>query len=84
MTALLRQANRHYSKVFLNELLPRLYEQILQQVDNLRSNNSKEALKLVSEIYEHQSLDKISTDILGLSVTAIFNKTVSEKGFLKK
>lgn len=46
--ASLRQANRHYSALFRNELLPVNYKQIVAQVDNLRSNNSKEALTLVS------------------------------------
>ena len=70
--------------MFLEELLPRSYKQIIQQIDNLRSNNSKEALNLVSEIFEHQEISKISGEIMGPVLNAVFTKTVSEKGFLKR
>jgi hypothetical protein len=39
--AVLRQANKHYENTFLFELLPKFFKNIIQQVDNLRSNNSK-------------------------------------------
>ena len=41
-------------------------------------------MTLVSEIFEHQGLETISDDIMGSLVAAVFGKTVSEKGFLKK
>ena len=37
----LRQANRYYGSIFMQELLPKFYQDIVQQCDNLRSNNSK-------------------------------------------
>lgn len=81
--ATLRQANRHYSALFLNELLPLNAKQVVAQVDNLRSNNSKEALTLLSEVIETQELTSLGADVIRPIVAALMGKSVSEKGFLK-
>ena len=79
----LRQANRFYGNIFLQELLPKTHNHIIHQIDNLRSNNSKEALTLVWEFLEHQNIEKIHPDVICPLVDAIFVKSTSEKGFLK-
>ena len=81
--ATLRQANKHYSTLFLKELFPLNAKQIVGQVDNLRSNNSKEALTLLTEIIEIQDLSDVSQDVIRPIVAALMAKSVSEKGFLK-
>jgi hypothetical protein len=82
-SAALRQANKHYSTLFLKELLPLNAKQIVAQVDNLRSNNSKEALTLLTEVIEIQDLVDVSHDVIRPIVAALMAKSVSEKGFLK-
>ena len=79
----MRQANRFYSSVFINELLPLNAKQIVAQVDNLRSNNSKEALTLLTEVIENQELANVPNDVIRPLVAALMTKSVSEKGFLK-
>lgn len=79
----LRQANRHYASLFLNELLPSSFRSIITQIDNLRSNNSKEALTLVTEIFEHQKIETVQPDIIKALIAALLAKSVSEKTFLK-
>lgn len=83
-TAALRQANRFYASLFLNELLPLNAKHIVAQVDNLRSYNSKEALTLITEVVETQKdLTTLAGDIIRPIVAALMAKSVSEKGFLK-
>jgi formate dehydrogenase maturation protein FdhE len=82
-SATLRQANRYYSTIFLNELLPINAKQIVAQVENLRSNNSKEALTLLTEVVETQELTALPSDVIRPIVAALMAKSVSEKGFLK-
>lgn len=57
--------------------------QVVAQVDNLRSNNSKEALTLLSEVIETQELISLGADVIRPIVAALMGKSVSEKGFLK-
>lgn len=61
----------------MKELLPQVFKQILAQVENLRSNNSKEALTLASEILEHQNIEKIDQSVISPFVSALFIKTAS-------
>lgn len=63
--------------------MPRYAKAIIAQVDNLRSNNSKEALTLLAETFEHQSLNELSGPVLQPLVAILFVKSVSEKGFLR-
>lgn len=58
-------------------------EQIVAQVDNLRSNNSKEALTLLSEVIEHHELKDVDAKVIRPIVAVLMTKSVSEKGFLK-
>lgn len=81
--ATLRQANRHYAALFLNELLPANAKHILAQVDNLRSNNSKEALTLLTELIHSQDLTHVPAPVIRPLLAALMSKSVSEKGFLK-
>ena len=74
--AQLRQANRYHANLFLEELLPKYHGQIIQQIDNLRSNNSKEALTLAGEIFQHQSIEKVDRAILSPLISILFTKTV--------
>jgi len=73
----LREANRFYGNILMKELLPQVFKQILAQVDNLRSNNSKEALTLACEILEHQNIEKVDQSIISPFISALFVKTVS-------
>jgi len=73
----LREANRFYGSILMKELLPQVFKQILAQVENLRSNNSKEALTLASEILEHQNIEKIDQSVISPFVSALFIKTAS-------
>lgn len=68
----------------LQELLPQVSNHIIAQIDNLRSNNSKEALTLVAEIIEFQNIEKLDKGVICPIVSALFGKTVSEKAFLRK
>lgn len=81
--ATLRQANRHYAALFLNELLPANARHVLAQVDNLRSNNSKEALTLLTELIQTQDLAHLEAAVIRPFIAALMSKSVSEKGFLK-
>lgn len=76
--------NRFYGALFVEEILPEVYTQVLRQVDNLRSNNSKEALTLASEIFEHQNIEQMDQVMVSSFVSVLFTKTVSEKSFIKK
>jgi hypothetical protein len=53
------------------------------QIDNLRSNNSKEALTLVAEIVQNQQLEAVEGAIMRGLVAAMMAKSVSEKAFIR-
>lgn len=60
-----------------------MLKDIVTQVDNLRSNNSKEALTLLRETVKYNQLRILHDDDLSTIVSKIFNKSASEKGFIR-
>ena len=67
----------------MEELLPKTFLQIVSQIDNLRSNNSKEALTLTWEFLEYQNIEKVQQEIISSLVAGLFGKSCCEKAFLK-
>lgn len=64
-------------------MLGKYYKDIVGQVENLRSNNSKEALTLLSEIFLTQDLSKLTGEVIRPIISILFAKSVNEKSFLK-
>jgi hypothetical protein len=52
-------------------------------VDNLRSNNAKEALTLLTEVIQFQDITNLPAPTIRPIVSSLFTKSNSEKGFLK-
>ncbi len=73
----LRAINKHRPDVYIEHVLPQLLKEVAGQVDNLRSNNSKEALTLLNETIKNNKIGPLPGQDIALIVSKLFTKSCS-------